>query len=67
MIKHDDYFSLVKNNTLMFAKAESSSNSNFLDSENNYKIFVVCKIELLGAEYRLTVNFLTIKTIQKTL
>jgi len=51
-------FALVKDEKMMFAKTTSRDIYNLLDTDNGYKIFLVCKLELQdNNQYRLTVNF----------
>jgi hypothetical protein len=52
MIKTDDEFTLIKDGTTIFAKAVSN-NTNFLDTDETYKILLLCKLK----ETQLTVNF----------
>ena len=50
---NDDEFTLIKDDTILFAKSISNNEPNFLDIESNYKILLLCKLE----QNQLTVNF----------
>jgi uncharacterized protein YutD len=52
-IKIDDEFTLIKDGTILFAKSISNNEPNFLDTMDEYKILLLCKLE----QTQLTVNF----------
>ena len=41
---NDDEFTLIKDDTILFAKSISNNEPNFLDIESNYKILLLCKL-----------------------
>ena len=52
MHKIEDEFTLIKDGTILFAKAVSN-NTIFLDDDADYKILLLCKLE----QNQLTVSF----------